>query len=168
MTSRRRRGKPWRFASALRLWAILAFAAWACGIPVLATTTERVVTDAQTGLAIGGYDPVAYFIDEAAKPGRANYEFQYSGAAWRFRNAGNLAAFMDNPTDYAPRFGGYDPVAVGRGAPTPGNPEIWLIFGQKLYLFYSLETRDEFRVDPRRASAQADAKWTDVLKLLAR
>ena len=68
------------------------------------------------------------------------------------------------PPSYEPRFGGYDPIAIGRGAPTSGNPEIWLIWGQKLYLFYDPQTREEFMADPRRIDLQAEARWPDVLK----
>ncbi len=115
-----------------------------------------------------GFDPVSYFIDAAAAVGRAEFEFRYRGAIWRFRNPGNLAAFAANPADYEPRFGGYDPIAVARGAPTPGSPEIWLIADQKLYLFYSLQTVEEFRSDPRRQAMQAEVKWPGIIKVLAR
>jgi len=131
---------------------------------VLAATTEWVVTNPRTGLAIQGFDPVAYFIDGAATPGRPDFEFRYHDVIWRFCNPGNRAAFADNPGDYEPRFGGYDPIAVGRGAPTPGNPEIWLIWEQKLYLFFDARTRDEFAADPRRMLMQADARWPDILR----
>jgi hypothetical protein len=144
-------------SAALGIWAVAA----------VATTTERIVTNPRTGLAIDGYDPVSYFIDEAAMVGRAEFEFRYRSAVWRFRNSGNRAAFMDRPGDYEPRFGGYDPVAVARGAPTPGSPEIWLIVGRMLYLFYSVEARNEFQSDPTRLSMQAEAKWPDVVRVLA-
>ena len=157
-----------RAATAAVLTAILCAVAWSGGPPALATTTELVVTNPQTGLAIDGFDPVSYFIDDAAAVGRAEFELRYRGAVWRFRNPGNLAAFTANPTDYEPRFGGYDPVAVARRAPTPGSPEIWLIAGQKLYLFYSAQTAEEFRSDPRHWAIQAEAKWPDVVKVLAR
>jgi YHS domain-containing protein len=136
-------------------------------MPALAATTERIVTNPRTGIAIDGFDPVAYFVDDTARVGRADFEFRYRGAVWRFCNPGNQAAFSANPADYEPRFGGYDPIAIGRGAPTPGNPEIWLIAGQKLYLFYSMATKNEFASDPVKAAAQADAKWPDVLRVLA-
>jgi hypothetical protein len=168
MTSARRGGKPLGTAAAATLAATLWAVAWGGGFPALATTTERVVTNPQSGLAIDGFDPVSYFIDAAAMLGRAEFEFRYRDAIWRFRNPGNAAAFMADPTDYEPCFGGYDPIAVGRGAPTPGNPQIWLIADRKLYLFYSTETLDEFRSDPKRQAMQAEAKWPDVIKVLAR
>ena len=69
-----------------------------------------------TGLAISGFDPVAYFTDGKPVFGRPDLELSLGGAVWRFRNVGNRAAFADHPEIYRPRFGGYDPVAVARGA----------------------------------------------------
>jgi hypothetical protein len=132
-----------------------------------ATTTERVVTNPRTGLAIDGFDPVAYFIDAIAIAGRPGFEFRYHDAVWRFRNTGNRAAFIDNPAHYEPRFGGYDPVGIARGVPSPGRPQIWTIEGQTLYLFFSETTREAFLTDAGRLVRQADAKWPDVIKVLA-
>jgi hypothetical protein len=137
------------------------------GTAAFANTTERVVSNPRTGLAIDGFDPVAYFVDEAARPGRQEFEFRYRGATWRFRNPGNRAVFADNPGDYEPRFGGYDPVAISRGSPTPGNAEIWLVLGQKLYLFYDPQTREDFMADTRRLAMLAESRWPDVLKVLS-
>jgi YHS domain-containing protein len=167
MTVARQRGKTLRGLLRPFPAAMCAALLLAAALPLLAATTERIVTDPRTGLAIDGFDPVAYFVDNAARLGRADFEWRYRGAVWRFSNPGNQAAFASEPEDYEPRFGGYDPMAIGRGAPTPGNPEIWLIVGQKLYLFYSPETKAAFAADPARAAALADAKWRDVLKVLA-
>jgi hypothetical protein len=173
MTSKRRQNRPLRGAIPATPPAALAVAA--CLVAVVfggfegfAATTELIVTDPRTGLAIDGYDPVAYFIDAEAAPGRAEFELSRGGVVWRFRNFGNQAAFMENPADYEPRFGGYDPVAIARGAPTPGNPLIWLTVGQKLYLFYSPQSEAAFKADAGRLLAQADAHWPDVTKALAR
>jgi YHS domain-containing protein len=160
-------GAPATLFGIVFLAMALGAAAGTVGRPAFAATTERIVTNPRTGLAIDGFDPVSYFVDDAARVGRAEFEFRYRGAVWRFRNPGNQAAFAAHPAAYEPRFGGYDPIAIGRGAPTPGNPEIWLIAGQKLYLFYSMETKDEFGSDPARAAAQAAARWPDVVRVLA-
>ena len=107
-------------------------------------------------------------MNSAPAQGRAEFEFRYHEVIWRFRNPGNQAAFIANPASYEPQFGGYDPVAIGRGAPTPGNPSIWVIVGRKLYLFYSLESHDKFTDDAGRLLVRADARWGDVTKALAR
>src|ERR1700760_4979532 len=54
-----------------------------------AATTERVVVNRFSGLAIEGFDPVAYFADGVAEVGREQFEASEAGAVWRFRNEGN-------------------------------------------------------------------------------
>jgi hypothetical protein len=128
-----------------------------------AGTTERVVNDPHTGLAIGGIDPVAYFTDHAPLLGRADQEYRYAGVIWRFRNEGNKAAFIASPDVYMPRYGGYDPIALGRAVALPGNPLVWALVGERLYLFYNDEARERFLVDPAEAILHADNKWPTVI-----
>jgi hypothetical protein len=127
-----------------------------------ASTTQQIVVDHRTGLAINGFDPVAYFVDGAARLGNEFYEQAHAGAVWRFRNEGNQAAFMADPEIYMPRFGGYDPVAVARGIAVPGDPRLWLIVGERLYLFYTPEARDTFIGDVESLVATADRRWPAV------
>jgi hypothetical protein len=134
---------------------------------ISAVISERVVVNPHTGLAIDGFDPVAYFVDGVPKIGRAELELQYAGASWRFRNQGNRAAFAAAPKVYMPRFGGYDPIAVARGAATAGHPRLWLIAEQRLYLFYSAEARAAFAVNPDSAIDAAERHWPEVLRTLA-
>ncbi len=126
-------------------------------------TTERVVKDPLTGLAINGVDPVAYFTDAAPLLGRPEYELPYAGVIWRFRNQGNAAAFAANPGVYMPRYGGYDPIAVARSVAVPGNPLVWALAGDRLYLFYNEEARARFVADPEDAIRRADSAWPGVV-----
>lgn len=128
--------------------------------------TERVVTDPQTGLAISGFDPVAYFTDGKPAPGSADFEYRAEDVIWHFRNEGNRAAFAADVHVYRPRFGGYDPMAIGRGVGTAGHPEIWAISGNRLYLFYNEEARARFLDNPAEAISVADQKWVEVLRTL--
>ena len=118
---------------------------------------EPVAVDPQSGLAISGFDPVAYFADAAAKEGKPDIELNLEGSTWRFRNEGNRAAFADRPDIYAPRFGGYDPVAIARGASVPGHPAFWLVSNERLYLFYSVKARAMFAADPSVLSKPPNA-----------
>jgi hypothetical protein len=132
--------------------------------PERAAATERIVTDWHTGLALYGFDPVAYFTDATASVGKPDLEYTYGGAVWRFRNLGNRAAFIDHPEVYMPMFGGYDPVAIGRGLPTPGHPLLWLIVGQRLYLFHDTGSRAAFAADPAQSITDAQTQWSTVMK----
>ena len=141
--------------------ALLAgfFAAFGADFAAHAQTTERVVVNRYSGLAIAGFDPVAYFTESAATQGLPDFEAAQSGAVWRFRNEGNRASFVSHPEVYGPRFGGYDPVDIGRGVTYAGNPRIWLIVDQRLYLFGNEESRDTFAANPARFLKHADVRW---------
>src|SRR5512143_1975891 len=88
--------------------------------------------------------------------GRPDVELNKDGAVWRFSNEGNRGAFALHPEVYTPRFGGYDPVAIGRDRSVPGHPMFWVVVGQRLYLFYSEQTRLAFLADPGRTIAAAE------------
>jgi hypothetical protein len=132
-----------------------------------AATTERVVTDRHTGLAIYGIDPVAYFTDKKPVVGRPEFEFRFAGVIWRFDNVGNRAAFVADPRVYMPRFGGYDPIGIARGVSTGGYPQLWAIVKNRLYLFYTADARTAFLADPPAAIAAAEARWAQVQQDLA-
>src|ERR1700680_5004440 len=122
-----------------------------------AATTERVVVNRYTGLAIEGFDPVAYFVDARPVVGAPDFEASEAGAVWRFRNEGNRASFVAHPDIYGPQFGGYDPIDLARGVTVAGNPRFWLISGQRLYLFGREETRDAFAADPQHMLREANS-----------
>lgn len=132
-----------------------------------AATTEYIVVDRTSGLAIYGYDPVAYFVGGALSAGKGEFEYPYAGAVWRFRNPGNLGAFAADPDIYMPRFGGYDPIGIGRGAAMAGDPNIWLIAGQRLFLFHSAENRAAFAAASETAVAAAEEAWPTVQRALS-
>jgi hypothetical protein len=132
-----------------------------------ASTTERVVVNRYSGLAIEGFDPVAYFADARPRVGLEAFEASDSGAVWRFRNEGNRASFIAHPEIYGPQFGGYDPVDVARGVTYAGNPRFWLISGQRLYLFGREEHRDAFAADPAGVLREANSRWPQLEQDLA-
>jgi hypothetical protein len=152
----------------------LVLAALALGAGILLPVTSPVgaraamVINSQSGLAISGFDPVAYFTDGQPRVGRPDLELTQGGAVWRFRNEGNRAAFADHPEVYTPRFGGYDPVAAARGASVPGHPLFWVVIGERLYLFYDAKARAAFMAQPGRIIDAAERKWPAVAHALAR
>jgi hypothetical protein len=162
-------------------WAGLVWAGLVLANPVLvglgalafspfaarAATTERIIVNRYTGLAIEGFDPVAYFVDARAVIGLPEFEASQAGAVWRFRNEGNRASFVAHPDIYGPQFGGYDPVDLARGVTYAGNPRFWLIAGQRLFLFGREENRDAFVTDPERFQSEANSRWPALEQQLA-
>lgn len=132
-----------------------------------AATTERIVVDRHTGLAIYGVDPVAYFTDRKPVAGREEFEHRFAGAVWRFNNDSNRAAFIADPNVYMPRYGGYDPVGIARGVSTAGSPDLWVVYDERLYLFYTAAAREAFITDPALVIASASARWAEVKSELA-
>jgi hypothetical protein len=149
------------------LLASLAVQAWPAH-PARASTTERVIVDRFTGLAIDGFDPVAYFADARPEIGLEDFEASQAGAVWRFRNEGNRASFVAHPDIYGPQFGGYDPIDLARGVTVAGNPRFWLVSGQRLYLFGREDNRDAFAADPERTRREANLRWPPLEQGLAR
>lgn len=145
--------------------AVLAGMAALCG--EAAALTERLVVNRHTGLAIDGFDPVAYFTDAEAVKGLPDIEAGAAGAVWRFRNEANRTEFLAHQDIYGPRFGGYDPVDVARGKAIAGRPQLWLVSGERLYLFSRDENRSAFAADPKAVLKQADASWPALVDTLA-
>jgi len=163
MTAERRKRKHCR----LRFAAAASFAAlFAAPLPALAGLTQQIVVDWHSGLAIGGYDPVAFFTDRRPIAGSAAFELRYGGVVWRFSNAGNRAAFARRPDVYMPQYGGYDPTGVARGVAVPGSPDLWAIVGERLFLFYNGTEREQFLADSARFIAISQRRWPDVARAL--
>jgi hypothetical protein len=132
-----------------------------------AATTERVVANRYSGLAIEGYDPVAYFVDSQPMIGLPEFEASQAGVVWRFRNEGNRASFAAHPDIYGPQFGGYDPVDLARGVTVAGNPRFWLVSGDRLYLFALEAHRDDFAAESGRFLPVAASRWPGLEQGLA-
>src|SRR5205814_6594394 len=167
MTAQRQDRYGWR--PGIAFFALLAgvFAQISLDLPTHAATTERVVVNRYSGLAIEGFDPVAYFTESMVAQGLPDFEAREAGAVWRFRNEGNRASFVAHPEIYGPQFGGYDPVDLGRGVTYAGNPRFWLVTGQRLYLFGREDNRNSFAADPARFLKDAKARWPTLEQTLA-
>lgn len=157
MTLRRQERK----GSAYALWVGVALLVALCapGMALAQATTERVVVNRFTGLAISGFDPVAYFTETSPMRGDERFEAVQYGAVWRFRNEGNRAAFVSHPEVYAPQFGGYDVVDVARGKTVQGLPQLFKVHDQRLYLFASETSRAAFAAKPDGFVASAQRRW---------
>ena len=87
------------------------------------------------GVAIQGYDPVAYRVFAEARMGDMSDSYQWRGVTWHFDSVVNMARFKANPQKYAPRFGGYCAEAAGRGWTTASDPLYWVVADGGLHLF---------------------------------
>lgn len=96
------------------------------------------------GVAIAGFDPVAYLADGRPKAGRPDIERVWNGAAWRFSSIANAQAFESAPQAYAPLFGGYDAQAMRRAIEVAADPAIFAVSDGHLLLFRDVPARESF------------------------
>jgi hypothetical protein len=110
-------------------------------------------------IALKGYDPVAYFVDGKPTLGRAEFEYPFDDARYRFASARHLDQFKADPDRYLPQFGGSCTMMVSRGEKIEAEPENWLIVDGRLYLFTGLAGPDRLRANPQEILARARANW---------
>src|SRR5450432_2323103 len=139
--------------------AVLSIVAASAGAgPVLAD--QSVNTGYFGGVAIKGYDPVAYFTDNRAVKGSEEYSYDWLGTPWNFASSDHREMFKRDPIKYAPQYGGYCASEVVAGSVTTDiDPEAFKIIDGKLYLIYDKADADEFAASTDENVTKADANW---------
>jgi YHS domain-containing protein len=133
---------------------IAAIAAGAC------STAQAVALNADSsGMALRGYDAVAYFAVDAAVKGDAKYSYAWNGAKWLFSSEENMNKFKADPEAYAPQFGGYCAYAVSEGYTADADPEVWKVVDGKLYLNYNREVKETWESAESERIANAKKNW---------
>lgn len=122
---------------------------------------RQLIHDPRSGLALHGFDPVAFHTESRALLGRDRFEAGSLGYMWRFISAANREAFLATPTAYLPLFGGHDAVGVAEGRMVEGDPTIFLIAGDTTVFFRDTANREVFARDPE-VRRKAMANWRDV------
>jgi YHS domain-containing protein len=87
-------------------WGVLCLVLTEVCSPSLVWAETQINIDSR-GVAIGGYDPVAYFTQGKAVKGSEDFSRQWMGATWHFTSREHLEMFTTNPESYAPQYGGY-------------------------------------------------------------
>jgi hypothetical protein len=117
------------------------------------------------GVALGGFDPVAYFPEGGGKPakGFVKRDYKYAGVTYRFASDANRERFVANPEKYVPAYNGWCAWAMAElNAKVDVEPTAYEIYQGKLYVFYDhpdLNTHEMWLKDPRGMVARADANW---------
>ncbi|HEV3008587.1 MAG TPA: YHS domain-containing (seleno)protein [Burkholderiales bacterium] len=115
-----------------------------------------------SGLALKGYDPVAYFSEKKPVPGKPEFTARHEGATYRFASAANRDAFAAAPAKYAPQYGGYCAFGAASGYKAPIEPDAWTVVDGKLYLNYNRSVRSQWSSDIPGFVRKADANWPAI------
>lgn len=140
------------FAGALVGVAMMS-SALAAGVDVNATST---------GLAIRGYDPVAYFTEK--QPTRGNWKITatHNGATYRFASEANKKKFLADPAKFIPAYGGYCAFGTAMGFKFDGDPNVWKVVDNKLYLNLSKDIQTRWEGKVTEFISTADTKWKAI------
>ncbi len=130
----------------------------------LSVRAERPVNTTLLGVAIKGYDPVAYFTDGKPVKGDSDFSYEWNGAEWRFASVAHRDLFKGDPVKYAPQYGGYCAWAVSRGYTAGIDPDAWKIVNGRLYLNYSMKVQQQWSEDIHGNIAKAEENWPKILK----
>ena len=150
------------FAVAAALSAVLAG-----GLPSTAFAGAEVnVAPGKTlkgpGIAVHGYDTVAYFTQQKPVQGSAEFSVVHGGATYRFASAGNMKKFEANPDKFVPAYGGYCAFGVSVGAKFDGDPRYWKIVDGKLYLSLNKKIQDTWLKDVPGNIGKAEKSWMKI------
>jgi YHS domain-containing protein len=126
--------------------------------PIPAVNTEH-------GLAIKGYDPVAYFTTGEPTAGSAQFSTSYKGASYLFASAENRARFIAAPEKFVPQYGGYCAYAIALNKIADIEPDEWEIVNDKLYLNNGFLAQTLWSFDKSGNIARGDRNWPLVPKL---
>ncbi|TAK97809.1 MAG: YHS domain-containing protein [Verrucomicrobia bacterium] len=141
----------------------LSLAVLALALPAFAQTKILLNLD-KSGLAIQGYDPVAFFTDGKPVKGKPELGLRYNGALYYFASKDHRDAFKADPAKYEPAFGGYCAYGVSRGKLVEIDVEAFQIVDGKLLLQYSKGVRDDFNKDTKGNLAKASTNWTTLVE----
>lgn len=139
--------------------AVLATAAL---LPTILPAAEPPVFTDRAGLAIRGFDPVAYFEEGKAVPGLEEFSFRWRDAEWRFASEASRDAFAGSPERYAPQYGGFCAYAMSFGSRAPIDPEAWDIVEGRLFLNKSRGVRKDWLEDRDGNIERADGHWAHL------
>lgn len=114
------------------------------------------------GLAVHGYDVVAYFTTGKPVLGSDKFTVAHDGGAYRFASQASLDAFKADPAKYEPAFGGFLAYGVSLGKKFDGDPHFWKIVDGKLYLNLNGDIQAKWSEDISGNITKADGKWTSI------
>jgi YHS domain-containing protein len=132
-------------------------------LPVLADGKSLLNLD-KSGVAIQGYDPVAFFTDGRPVKGDPKFLARHEGAIYFFASKEHEEMFKSDPAKYEPEFGGYCAYGVSRNKLVEIDVDAFQIVDGKLLLQYSKGVRDDFNKDRKGNLAKADANWPGLVE----
>lgn len=125
-------------------------------------SAAAVISGADKGPAIDGYDPVAYFTDGKPVRGSSTFSADWQGATWHFASAEHRDQFLAMPERYAPQYGGYCAYATSLDRVATGDARHWKIVDDKLYLNNNWFAHKLWQTNVKGNLADSEQNWPEV------
>jgi len=116
------------------------------------------------GIALSGYDAVAYFTQGRPVEGTAEHSIVWRGVSWYFVSSESQMFFEMNPAAYAPQFGGYCAYAVAEGYTDSAAPDAFFVRDGRLYFMHTATMLRQKQAKLGRIVAEAQGNWPAVLR----
>ena len=129
-----------------------------------ASAASSSINKGSDGVALKGYDAVAYFTEGRPVMGTKEFQHEWQGARWQFSSGVNRDLFAADPGKYAPQYGGYCAFGVSEGHKAKVDPSVWKIVDGKLYLNYDAGVGNEWRKDIPGRITKADKNWPKLMQ----
>ena len=145
---------------------VLAVVMTGCGGSDSSRQAGEVLVD-ELGIAIQGFDPVAYHLVGTAVQGKAEYATQWNAATWWFSSNVNRQLFITSPKKYAPAYGGWCAFGIADGYAAETDPiNAWTIHQGQLYLNWNAQVSKDWNADKAGYLKKSEPKWSTVQKQL--
>jgi len=132
---------------------------------IQAATAQSSEVFAPSGIAINGYDPVAFFTEGKPLKGLSEFNFNWKNVQWNFVSKVNLDSFKTAPEKFAPQFGGYCAYGTSQGHKAPIQIDTWTIVNDKLYFNYNMKVKGLWDKNRMPLIDSANVKWPSIKKL---
>jgi len=142
--------------------SLITGAALSVAVATSAFAASVELNASSTGLAMQGYDPVAYFTDGVHTKGDYRISSSHNEATYWFSSEEHKAAFDADPEAYLPQYGGYCAFGAAMGFKFDGDPEHWKIVDGELFLNLSKDIQARWSEDIPGFIEKADTNWTDI------
>ena len=129
-----------------------------------ALAEKRLINTDRNGVALKGYDPVAYFTENKPVKGNPQFQATYSGGTYYFSSPENKRLFEADPKQYEPQFGGFCAYAASKGYTAKIEPDAFQVLNGRLLLQYDTDVRGLFNKDPQGNLKKADQNWPGIVE----
>lgn len=149
-----------------RIVASILITAFSLGVTHAQSAVRINEFNLEKGIAIQGYDPVAYFTQGKAIKGTKQFAASAEGVTYYFSTAANKELFIKDYKKYEPQYGGWCAYAMGASnEKVEIDPETFKVLNGRLYLFYhswTNNTLNKWNKNEAGLKATADKNWMAI------